>query len=324
MSLPALGIDIAKSKFDACLLREGKLRHKIFPNNTGGFAQFSDWLRSLSVTQVHACMEATACYGDELAMLLLEAGHVVSVVNPARIKGYAQSQMLRNKTDKMDSTIIARFCQTQHPQPWAPPPAEMSQLQGLVRRVESLRQMRQQEANRLEFCGKNPAVSESLNKIIGLLDQEIETLKQLISEHIENHPRLKSERELLLSIPGIGETTATWLLSEININAYVSARQLAAHAGLTPQHKESGSSLRAKTRLSKTGNRRLRRALYMPAVVAKRFNSVIKAFCERLLKRGKHKMEIIGAAMRKLLHLVYGVLKSGKRFDPLLGARAIP
>ena len=119
-----------------------------------------------------------------------------------------------------------------------------------------------------------------------------------------------------MSIPGIGETTAAWLLSEVQVSAYSSARQVAAHAGLTPQHHESGTSVRRRTRLSKTGNRRLRRALYLPAVVAKRYNPIIRAFCQRLQERGKRPMEIIGAAMRKLLHIVYGVLKSGKAFDP--------
>jgi transposase len=320
MKFIPLGIDIAKATFQVALLREGKLRHHTFSNNTQGFAQLQVWLAKLGIKRVHACMEATASYGEALAEFLYQAGHKVSVVNPARIKGFAQSELQRNKTDKLDSSVIARFCDLQKPEAWTPPPAEIKQLQGLVRRLEALQEMRQQESNRLEQANQQPLVSHSLEKIIATLDSEILRLRQLIKDHIDQYPDLKRDRDLLLSIPGIGETTAAWLLSELQVSAYESARQVAAHAGLTPRHHQSGTSVQGPTRLSKIGNRRLRRALYLPAVVAKRYNPLIRAFCERLQQRGKRPMEIIGAAMRKLLHIVYGVLKSGKAFDPSLAA----
>lgn len=320
MKLIPLGIDIAKSSFQAALLRDGKLRHHGFPNSSQGFTQLQAWLAKRGVERVHACMEATASYGDELALSLYTAGHTVSIVNPARIKGFAQSELQRNKTDKLDAALMARFCQQKQPQAWSPPPAEIQQLQALVRRLDAVAEMRQRERNRLEQAQSLPPVRESLEKIIAALDAEIARLRQLIKGHIDQHPRLRQDRDLLLSIPGIGETTAAWVLSEVQVSAYSSARQVAAHAGLTPRHHESGRSVRGPTRLSKTGNRRLRRALYLPAVVAKRYNPLIREFCERLQQRGKRPMEIIGAAMRKLLHIVYGVLKSGKAFDPSLAA----
>jgi transposase len=320
MSLPALGLDIAKRSFHVCLLIEGKLRHKVFPNTEAGFHLLITWLHRHKVSLVHACLEATAGYGDDLAHFLHQAGHPVSLVNPARIKGFAQSQMARNKTDKMDSTLIARFCQSQQPQPWTPPAAEITQLQMLVRRLESLQGMRQQEANRLEHSSKQEILRQSVENVIRLLDSEIEGMRKLISQHIDQNPGLRADRELLLTIPGIGEATVGWLLGEVEVKAYRSARQLAAHAGLTPSHKESGRSVRGRTKLSKSGNARLRRALYMPAIVAKRYNPVIKAFCDRLSKRGKRPMEVIGAAMRKLLHIAFGVLKTGKAFDPSLAS----
>lgn len=316
MHSPTLGIDIAKATFQAALLHNGKLHHHRFDNSTVGFAQLQAWLVKHRCKRLHAAMEATASYGDDLALFLYQAGHRVSVVNPARIKGFAQSELQRNKTDKLDAALIARFCQQKQPEAWTPPPAEIKQLQGLVRRLEALTEMRQQESNRLEQVGQQPLVGESLEKIISALDSEIVRLRQLIKDHIDQHPHLKRDHDLLLSIPGIGETTAAWLLSEVQVGAYSSARQVAAHAGLTPRHHESGTSVGGRTKLSKTGNARLRRALYLPAVVAKRYNPIIRAFCQRLEKRGKRPMEIIGAAMRKLLHLVYGVLKSGKAFDP--------
>lgn len=316
MNLSVLGIDIAKATFHAALLHKGKLNHHRFNNTESGFAQLQAWLANHGCNRLHACMEATASYGDELALFLHEAGHILSIVNPARIKGFAQSELQRNKTDKLDAALIARFCAQKQPEAWSPPPAEIQQLQALMRRLESLQQMRQQEVNRLEQAGKQVLIRESLEKIIATLDGEIARLRQLIKDHIDQHPHLRRDRELLMSIPGIGETTAGWLLSEMRAQAYNSARQVAAHAGLTPKHKESGRSVRGPTRLSKTGNARLRRAMYMAALSAKRYNPIIERFCRRLQQRGKKPMEIIGAAMRKLLHIAYGVLKSGKAFDP--------
>lgn len=319
MNLIPLGIDIAKATFQVALLRDGKLRHHTFANTEAGFVQLQAWLSKHGLTTVHACMEATASYGVALAQFLYQAGHTVSIVNPARIKGFAQSELQRNKTDKLDAALIARFCLQKQPEPLRPPPQEIQQLQGLVRRLDAVAEMRQRECNRLEAANSLPLVRESIEKLIKALDTERARLRQLIKEHIDQHPRLRQDRDLLLSIPGIGETTAVWLLSEIQVQAYQSARQAAAHAGLTPRHHQPGTSVAGPTRLSKIGNRRLRRALYLPAVVAKRYNPLIKAFCERLRERGKGPMEIIGAAMRKL-HIVYGVLKSGKAFDPSLAS----
>jgi transposase len=320
MNLVTLGIDIAKATFQVALLRHDKLRHHTFANTEAGFAQLQAWLTRQGVERLHACMEATASYGDPLAHFLHQAGHSVSIVNPLRIKGYGQSQLQRNKTDKLDATVIARFCATQKPEVWTPPAPEIQHLQALMRRLQALGEMRQQECNRLEQAEHQPMIGESLNKMIATLDAEMARLRQLIKEHIDQHPHLKRDHELLLSIPGIGETSATCLLSEVQVHSYSSARQVAAHAGLTPRHHESGQHVGRRTPMSKTGNARLRRALYLPAVVAKRHNPIIKAFCERLSQRGKRPMEIIGAAMRKLLHIVYGVLKSGKAFDPSLAS----
>ena len=315
MTLPALGIDIAKCKFDVALFRAGKLRHKVLPNNPAGFHQLGQWLAHLGIDRVHACMEATAGYGDDLALLLHQAGHTVSIVNPARIKGYAQSMLTRNKTDKMDAVVIARFCEAQHPEAWSPNSPQINKLQALMRRLSALEQMKQQESNRLAMTNSKEVIS-SINTMIEFLGREIQSIKRLIGEHIEADSNLKRDYQLLVSIPGIGNKTACWLLAEVDFRSYSSARQVAAHAGLTPEHHQSGSSIKGKTGLSKMGNARLRKSLYLPAVVAKNHNPIIKVFCERLSGRGKCKMVIIGAAMRKLVHLAYGVLKSGRPFDP--------
>jgi transposase len=320
MTLHVLGIDISKSKFDLALLRDnGKFKHKVFPNTPAGFAQLSTWLEKQKVQRAHACMEATGTYGEALATYLHDAGHVVSIVNPARIKAYAQSRLSRTKTDRADATLIAQFCAERKPAGWQPLPGEVRDLQSLVRRLESLLERHQMEVNRLEAGISAEAVRESLSEHIAFLDQEIKRTEELIRSHIDEHPHHREQRELLVSIPGIGETTAAKLLAEIlDVKLYTGARQLAAFAGLVPRLHESGSSVKRKARLSKTGAPRLRKALYFPAIAAIKYNPSIKAMSLRLKERGKCPMQIIGAAMRKLVHLAYGVLKSGRPFDPAL------
>ena len=317
MTTSPLGIDIAKRKFDACLVRGGgKLRHRSFPNTPDGFAQLSAWLTKYAAGPVHACLEATGAYGEALSIYLHEAGHIVSVINPAVIKAYAESHLSRAKTDKADATLLARFCAERRPPAWRPLPLEVRELQALARRLDSLLEMRQMEANRLEVAA-TAAVSESLAGHVAYLDEEIARTEALIGSHIDSHPGLRAQRDLLVSIPGIGETTAAKLLAEImDVKLYKGARQLAAFAGLAPRLHESGSSVRKRARLSKAGAPRLRKALYFPAIAAIKYNPYVKDLSERLRQRGKCPMQVIGAAMRKLIHLAYGVLKSGRPFDP--------
>ena len=177
--------------------------------------------------------------------------------------------------------------------------------------------MQKREENRLASGGLSPQVEESLQEHIGYLAHQIEKTRRQIKEHIDQNPDLKSQSQLLESIPGIGATTAALLLAELgDISHFSNARQVAAFAGLVPRIRESGTSVRGRSRLSKMGSSRLRKSLYFPAITALRFNPLIKAFGLRLSVQGKSKMLIIGAAMRKLLHLAYGVLKSQRPFDP--------
>jgi len=312
-----LGIDISKQQFDIVLRQDDRTKTGRFSNNHPGFLKLGRWLKKQGVDTLHACLEATGTYGEELAEFLYAAGHQVSVVNPAQIKAYGQSQLTRNKTDQADARLIADFCATQHPALWTPPAPEWKELQALVRHLDNLKTMRQQERNRLSAGLSSATIEQALHEHIAFLDQQIAALEQQIQDHIDYHPGLKHQQDLLKSIPGIGGRTAFILLAEIrSIPAFASARQLAAFAGLSPRQRRSGTSVRGQTRLSKTGSARLRKALYMPAIVAWRCNPLIATFCQRLATRGKPKMVILGAAMRKLLHLVYGVLKSGRPFDP--------
>jgi transposase len=319
-----LGLDVSKLKFNACLLREGgKLRHKVFTNNPDGVALLSDWLNKQGVEQAHACLEATGTYGDSLAAYLHERGHTVSVVNPAAIKAYAQSHLSRTKTDRVDAALIAGFCAERRPPAWAPPTPELRELQALVRRLDSLVGMRTAEENRLSSGITVEAVRESVEELSAHLSEQIKRTEALIRSSIDSHPGLRRQRELLDSIPGIGEATAAALLAEVpDIKQYRSARQVAAFAGLVPRERQSGSSVRGRVRLSKIGNSRLRKALYFPAITALRCSPFFQRWAEGLRQRGKSKMAVIGAAMRKLVHLAYGVLKTGQPFDPEWAQRA--
>lgn len=313
--LPTLGIDISKNSFHVELSTSQKLRHRRFANRKEGFAELCVWLAKHKAYPVHACLEATGPYSEALALYLHEQGHTVSVVNPAQIKAFGQSELLRNKDDRPDAGLIRRFCEKQQPMAWQPPPAHFRELQALTRHLENLLETRQQQVNRLETT-TTKEVFKSLRKLVAHLDAEIKRTEQQLDDHIERHPDLKQQCQLLESIPGIGKRTATRLLAEIeDLSQYKSARQVAAYAGLTPRNNRSGTR-RGQTRLSKTGNARVRKALFLPAMVAKQHNPVVRRFCQRLARYGKTKMQLVGAAMRKLLHIAFGVLKSGKAFDP--------
>ena len=313
-----LGIDVSKATLDTVLLREGHSPEASqFTNNAQGFTHLGHFLKKRRAQPLHACLEATGSYGDELAQFLHQAGYTVSVVNPARIKAYADSRLSRNKTDAGDATLIADFCRTQQPPPWTPPSPEQRELQALVRQWENLSAIRQQEVNRRQAGVPSQTVLQTLDAHIAFLDQQLAELLQHIHDHVDRHPQLRKQRDLLTSIPGIGDWTAFRLLAEIpDIHAFDSAPQLAAFAGLTPRQRTSGSSVRGKSRLSKRGSARLRSALYFPALVAQRYNPILCVFAERLRAAGKPKMAVLAAVMRKLLHLVYGILTSGQPFDP--------
>jgi transposase len=313
-----LGIDVAKLKFNVCLIREdGRLQHRVFANTPAGFTQLSEWLKKNNVIRVHACLEATGTYSDALATYLSDCGQRVSVVNPAATKAYAGAQLSRTKTDRVDAELIARFCLTQKPPLWVPAAPEVRELQALVRRLDALIEMHTMEHNRLSSGVSTAEVRDSIESVIKYLEEQIKRTEKLIRKHIQNHPGLRADRDLLLSIPGLGEATVARLMSEITFHKYESAREVAAFAGLVPRLRESGKSVRGRPRLSKMGTPRIRHSLYFPAITALRCNPAIKAWASGLRERGKCEMQIIGAVMRKLIHLAYGVLKSGKPYDPL-------
>jgi transposase len=315
MSALILGIDISKQRFEVALLVKDKIKNKSFQNTTEGFETLALWLKKQNGQQINACLEATGNYGEDLATFLHEAGHTVSMVNPARIKGFAQSELIRTKTDKIDAGIIARFALAMKPDPWVPPPPEIRSLRALVRRADSLIDMLTQEKNRLGTA--HESVDPSVKEHIAYLNQEIEKVRGQIAELIDRDPDLKQKKKLLLSIPGIGKVTVAAILAELyNLDRFNHVRQLVAFIGLAPKEKISGSSIKGKPRLCKIGHGRLRKTLYMPALVSIQCNPVIIQFYNRLKEKGKNGKVIVCAVMRRLVHIIFGILKSGKMFDP--------
>lgn len=315
-----VGVDVAKKKFDVFAVRDGKGKSKVFDNNAQGYRALHQWLveRGFVVAESHICLEATGAYSEALALALVKDGWKVSVVNPARVKGFAQGELVRNKTDRADAALLARFCAAMRPGLWVPPTAAFRQLRAWVDRLQALKDMRQQELNRLEAleAADQPAVEAHVQTHLAWLDNEIVKLEHDIDDHIDRHPELKADAELIKSIPGIGPTTVAKVLAYAgDVRRFGSAKALAAFIGLTPRQRQSGTSVRGRTVLSRAGHQALRHALYMPGLVARRHNEALKAFGDRLAAAGLAPKAVIAAVMRKLAHLIYGVIKSGQPFD---------
>ena len=312
-----LGIDVSKAKLDCALALKDKYRNKVFVNTATGFSELSAWLAKHADVPVHVCMEATGVYWEAAAEYLADAGHVVSVINPALSKAHGQSLGLRNKTDAVDARLLANFCREKQPAAWTAPSESERKLRALVLRHQSLVEMQTQEKNRIQVARES--VHDSLQTHLTWLGEEIKRIEQAITQTLDDDPDLRIKRELLDSIPGLGERTIAILLAfDVGRERFDSARQFVAFAGLNPRHYESGSSVRAKPRMSKVGHAFLRKALYMPAMVTIYKTAWGKAFRQRLHANGKPPKLIIGAMMRKLAQVAFGVIKSGKPFDPVL------
>ena len=313
----SLGIDVAKNKLDVCLLNpeNDQRRAKTVPNTPEGFAELRDWLIRQAVPdlgQVHLILEATGVYHEAVALWFFNAGAAVSVVNPAQTQAFGQGLAVRTKTDARDSQVLARYGALVNPPRWQPPAPEIRDLNALIARLDAVEADLRRERNRqekAEAVALPTTVAESLQQPITFLEQEATRLQTAIHDHIDQDPRLRQDRDLLQSIPAVGEKTAQRLLAVLHSRDFTSADQVTAFLGLVPVECQSGSSLHRRPRLSKAGAPRIRAALYMAAVVATRHNPHIQALYQRLLARGKAKMAALGAAMRKLVQLAFGVLK---------------
>lgn len=318
-----LGVDVAKAKLDCCLLLDkdsDKRKTKSVANSRHGVVDLLTWISKhhVSPAELHVIMEGTGVYHEQAALALADAGVTVSIVNPAQVKDFGRGLAVRTKTDGMDSYVLARYGALLKPAVWIPPAPEARMLQALLARRDAIAQDLQRERNRQEKADATdtPAlIRQSLSDSIEFLFKQLAQLQRDIDQHIDRHPGLKDDLALLQSIPAVGPQVGNNMLAVMHSHQFGSAEQLAAYLGLVPIERQSGSSVLGRARLSKAGPAKIRAVLYMAAVVATRCNPHVKAVYDRLLARGKSKMSALGAAMRKLVHLCFGVLKTRQPYQ---------
>ena len=315
-----LGIDVGKAElFCHLILAVGTVSAR-FDNNKAGIRQLVIWLsRQCHPSDLAACLEQTGHYGRGVARSLFElSASALFLVNPRRIKAFANQRLRRNKSDTADARLIAEFLLSEHLElrPWRPRSACQDRVTELGRYAAALTEDTARLKIRLESttCG---AARESILRRIEFQQAELAEIRAQIDTCIAEDEALAGRYALLETIPGLGEISCQTLLAELpDIELFATARQLAAWAGVTPRHHKSGTSGRPTTPITKVGSANLRKALFFPAMNAKTFNPLLREFAERLRENGKTGKQIVVAVMRKLLHQIFGVLKSGQPFDP--------
>lgn len=314
-----IGIDISKMTFDVAIRIDGQYHHRCFNNELAGFSSLLTWVKFFK-QRPYFCLEATGIYGLALAKYLHTQNQKVIVANPIQTHAFARMEMSRNKTDKADAMSIARYCQHLYAKGnidkglFTPKDKDFERIQFLVTRLDQLNKMRSQENNRRDVS-LDKAAARSVNAMLLFIDKQIAQIKTTLATIVKHNTQLKIQVQLLTSIDGVGDKTAWSILAYIgDISLFENAKQISSYAGLNPRIEQSGSSIH-RSSMSKMGCARLRKSLYMPALVAVRFNTLMKTFYDKLLAKGKAKKVALVAVMRKLLVLAYGVLKSGKPFD---------
>ena len=327
-----VGIDVSKAWLDVALQSSGKSKcyERQVDNDAKGFQRLLSWAQERSGAQaaeLTVVMEATGVYHEAAALRLHEAGCRVIVANPKAVRDFAKGVGMLNKTDRADARALLRYGRERAEElvAWEPPPSEIRTLRALYARLSAVQTDWRRELNRKEqadLSGQPEAVSESMQQSIAHLQADCERLQQAIEDHFDQHPDLRDQRELLQSIDGVGPISADRLLCVLARQQFRNARQAAAFVGLAPTQHQSGSSIRKAAHMRKRGEGSLKAVLYMAAVSASQHNQELRSQYQALLKAGKAKKCALGALMRRLLHIAFGILKSGKPYDPqLAGAR---
>jgi transposase len=318
-SITFAGIDVGAEELVLVLRMNGvSAKAQSFANTRPGHQQLLKTLAKCG--QVRLCLEATGVYYVDLAVCLHDAGVAVSVVNPKAAHNFAKALMRNNKTDAVDADVLAQFAERMDFVPWTRPSREALALRAFARRIDALTRERAAAKNQLHAlcaCQDTPkAVVQDAKLGIAQLQKRIERLDGEARALIRQYPQLERGFQLLLSIKGVGQTSAIALLGElIVLPKGLTHKQWVKYAGLNPRIFQSGKSVEKKPRLSKEGNCRVRQSLYMPALSAKRHDPYVKAYFEHLLARGKKKLQALCAVMRKLLHAIHGMLKHQQPFD---------
>jgi len=323
----ACGLDVSAKELVVMVRRGGKTEAgRSFPNTCQGHQQLHRYLTQ-QPERVRVCMESTGLYGLDVALALqADPGIELLVANPRAVKDFARALLQRSKTDPLDARVLLEYAARMPFQRWQPPPAEALQITALARRIHALTQQCTMEKNRLHAAEATATtlrvIVQDLRRSVRSLESAMARLSREAHKILAAAPELERRFRLLQSTPGIGPVSALQLLGElVLIPANCDVRQWVAYAGLDPRQYESGSSVHQRTRISKLGNRHIRRALYMPALTATRFAPHLRAFYLDLQARGKCKMVALVAVMRKLLHAIFGMFKHDAAFD---GAKLCP
>lgn len=322
MKKPVLcGVDVSAKELAVAIdSGRGPVWEGRFSNDAAGHRKLAHRLaRARGGARV--VVEATGIYHLDLCLALDRApGVEVMVANPRTTKDFARAQLRRSKTDRTDALSLLEFVRRMDFEAWIPPRLSILALRALSRRIQALLVARAQEKNRLHADDAlevtPPAIRASIERHIESINTEIETLTQAAVEIASQDSELARKLAQLVTVKGIAQASAITLLAELSVlPADMSSRQWVAHAGLDPRHHESGTSQSKAVRISKVGNRHLRAALFLPAMVASRHEPRIRAYYERLLDRGKKPMQALVAVMRKLLHAIHGMFHRDEDFD---------
>ncbi len=322
MKKPLLcGIDVSARDLAVAIDNgTGRIWEGTFPNDPTGHRKLVRRL-SRGPTAARVVVEATGIYHLDLCLALHDAkGIAVMVANPRTTKDFARAQLRRSKTDRTDAQSLLEFVRRMEFESWAPPKPSILALRAFSRRIQALLVTRAQEKNRLHadasVAATPPAIRESIERHIESINGEIEALTRHAIEVVAEEEDLVQRFAHLVSVKGIAQASAITLLAELSVLPNdMSAREWVAHAGLDPRHHESGTSVSSAVRISKVGNRHLRSALFLPALVASQHEPRVRAFYAQLLARGKKPMQALVAVMRKLLHAIHGMFHHDADFD---------
>ena len=315
-----VGVDVGSKELVVAMKKNNEIIHGTFDNTKSGHKKLLNFVTTNN-SNAKVCMEATGIYHFDLAVMLSNSDSAeVMIVNPKAIKHFGTAMMQRAKTDKMDSEIILEYLCRMDFIRWACPNDNILQIQCLSRLIFQLKKQMTQEQNRLivtEFRGKaGKTIKKSINKHINFMQKNIDEMQQELSSLIKSIPELKSKYDLLVSVKGLADISATQILAEIlTLPDGLEGKQWVAFAGLDPKATESGTSVNKPRRITKHGNKYLRASLYMPALVAIQHEANVRAYYQKLVNDGKPKMSAIVAVMRKLLVAIWGMLNSGTQWQ---------
>ena len=314
-----LGLDISKDKIDCALIKdEAPTAHKIIDNNEAGFTELQSWLAEQQVEpdKLHVCCEATNVYYIPIATHLAQSQIAISVINPSIIKSYSAMKLKRIKTDKQDAKLIAQYCRAENPNLWQPEHKTKAQLKSLCRRAEQINQLLTMEKNRAHVADEFS--QESIKRAIEWLGQELKSCRASVANLIKQDKTLQKQQRILMSIVGIGQTTAQILLSVlVDIDKFPTAKKLISWLGLSPVIRQSGKH----KGLSKMGDRSIRKALYTPARVACTRSKLWRGWFEEKAKT-KPVKQVYVLMMVKLVKYAYYCIKHNELFDETRHARA--